>query len=376
MPHLHRLAGVFIVVAVLVGLLAPGSEPARSENRTDRDASTVPAARRGPEKPGQATPATDGAKPAVTPPAPPKPPTAQQVAAARTAKANELGMIPVFMYHRILKDTELSLDRSLEQFRDELTRLAEEGYVPVTAAEYASGRIALPAGRHPVVLTFDDASPSQLVLDAAGAPRGDTAVGILYEVARKHPGFRPVATMYVNKDPFQMGPKAKDGLRWLLQRGFEIGNHTNSHGSLATMSKDDVRQEIGRNQKMIHDLAGVNAITFAYPFGAAPKKQSWATKGDAEGAKWDFSAVFLAGWMPAPSPYDEAFDAEEVPRIRSEGKIGEDDCKQFCSTAWLDRLKENPEDRYTSDGDPATIAFPQSEQDRLPKKLAGSALAY
>jgi peptidoglycan/xylan/chitin deacetylase (PgdA/CDA1 family) len=375
-PHLHRLAGVFIICAVVGGLLAPG------EYRNQRDpARPTVAARAAAERSPDA--ARAGAVRATGSPAPPRPepsrtlrPSPRQLQAAAGVKANELGMVPVFMYHRVLKKPQASLDRSLKEFRKELTRLATEGYVPITAAEYVAGRIAVPAGRHPVVLTFDDAHPSHLAFDASGAPRGDTAVGVLMDVARQHRGFRPVATMYINREPFLMGPRAKDGLRWLVQRGFEIGNHTDGHANLAQLSKQKVREQVGRNQKLISDLTGRKASTFAYPFGARPRKTSWAREGSAKGADWDFDGVFLAGWMPAPSPFDEEFDAKEIPRIRSEGKIKEDDCKQYCSTAWLEWLKKHPEERYTSDGDPTTVAFPKSEDDRLPKKLTGSAMPY
>lgn len=373
MPHLHRLAGLFILCAVLVGLLTPNDHPGTSPRQNIRP-KAVAGGHGATAKP--AVSASKGPDPRTAEPARLPPPTQRQVAAAAATKANELGMIPVLMYHRILPKPADSLDRSLKEFKDEVTRLAEEGYAPVTAADYVAGRLDVPAGRHPVVLTFDDSYPSHLTFDAAGNPRGDTAVGILLEVARAHPGFRPVATMYLIKDPFMMGSKAKDGVRWLLQHGFEVGNHTLNHANLAGMSKSEIRKEVGGVQKVIGDLAGVDATTFAYPFGALPEKKSWVLHGEAEGAKWDFKGSFLAGWMPAPSPYDEEFDPEEIPRVRSEGKIKEGECTKYCSTAWLDYLEKHPEERYTSDGDPARIAFPKPEEDRLPKKLTAAALPY
>jgi hypothetical protein len=71
--------------------------------------------------------------------------------------------------------------------------------------------------------------------------------------------------------------------------------------------------------------------------------------------------MFLAGWKPADSPYASSFDPRQIPRIRDKGKIKEDDCQRYCSTAWLEWLAQNPDKRYTSDGNPATIAFPQDK---------------
>lgn len=77
------------------------------------------------------------------------------------------------------------------------------GYVPVTARRFASEWIGIPAGAHPVVLTFDDSTGGRFVLDATGRPAPGSAVGILLDIAKTHPSFRPVATFFVNGDPFR-----------------------------------------------------------------------------------------------------------------------------------------------------------------------------
>lgn len=62
--------------------------------------------------------------------------------------ANELGLVPVLMYHRIVPEPTSVYDRTPEDFRAELQRLADEDYVPVTTAELASGDLDLP--REPI----------------------------------------------------------------------------------------------------------------------------------------------------------------------------------------------------------------------------------
>jgi hypothetical protein len=106
-------------------------------------------------------------------------------------QANELGRIPVLMYHRIITTPVSVYDRTPDDFRAELERLARENYVPVTTAEMAAGRIDIPAGAHPVVLTFDDGDPTQITLGPDGKPAPNSAVRILLDVAAAHPGFRP-----------------------------------------------------------------------------------------------------------------------------------------------------------------------------------------
>jgi peptidoglycan/xylan/chitin deacetylase (PgdA/CDA1 family) len=293
--------------------------------------------------------------------------------AAAAAKANELGQVPVLMYHRIIDKPELALDRSTKEFREELVRLAQEGYVPITAGEFVTGHINVPAGKHPVVLTFDDSTPSHFSLDPQGRPKPGTAVAIIQEVARQYPGFRPTATFYLNKELFQLAGQEAAGLKWLQQNGFELGNHTLTHKDLSTLSKGEVQKEIAGIEDKVVSLTGTHTATLAYPFGSAPDKNAWAEKKD---GSYGFKGIFLAGWRPSLSPHDTDFDRLEIPRVRSEGKIAENDCKRYCSTAWLDELKAQPATRYTSDGDPGTITFPRADEDGLAKDLRARGRVY
>lgn len=373
-PQLHRLAVVLIVAAVAIGLLLPR---ARHEARTSR--AVVTGDRSGAT--GAGGHAARGPARAVPPSpaqaAPPKPAfdRARAAAAARAVSANELGEVPIMMIHRVMTKPQASLDRTPTQLYQEFTRLANENYVPITASEYARGWIDIPAGKHPVVLTFDDGSPTHLAFDASGNPRPDTAIGVIMRVAREHPGFRPVATFFVNQDPFAPGPAGPAAMKWLTQHGFEVANHTTHHQDLAHMSREAVAREIGTDQKAIIDATGVPPVTFAFPYGALGHLD-WADHGAASGAAWDFKGMFLAGWKPADSPFTKDYDPRLIPRIRDDGKIKKDGCDQFCSTAWLDWLDKNPDKRYTSDGNPVTVAVPQAKMIYLRAGFQDYACAY
>ncbi|WP_279339248.1 polysaccharide deacetylase family protein [Sphaerisporangium perillae] len=298
------------------------------------------------------------------------------MAKAAKAKANELGQIPVIMYHRVVLKPAGTDDRTPEQFRTELERLAKDGYVPITAKEYTTGKIAIPAGTHPVVLTFDDSSPSQLTLDGTGHPKPDTAVGILQEVSRKHPGFRPVATFYVIKDMFgTFGPEAQaQTLGWLRDNGFDIGNHTRDHLNLRGKSKEQVTDQIVAGHKLITSLIKDAPSTLALPYGNQPSTKDWAIRGGAGDVKYNYTGVFLAGYTPGASPFSKDFDPLGIPRIRAMDKVG--DCARFCSAAWLDWLSAHPDDRYTSDGDIKTVAFPKFKAPYVAQRFTKYTLPY
>ncbi|GAA0897201.1 polysaccharide deacetylase family protein [Pseudonocardia zijingensis] len=286
-----------------------------------------------------------------------QPPPAPAPVDPAQVQANELGRIPVLMYHRIVPTTESVYDRTPQDFRAELERLAREDYVPITTAELAAGRIDIPAGKHPVVLTFDDGDPTTITLGPDGAPAPGSAVGILLDVAGANPGFRPVASMYVNADPFGGGQAGAAALRWLHDNGFEIGNHTFGHTNLRTASAEKARQDIARGDRAIREaVPGYEPRTLALPFGARPRDPQLAARGEG----YDYSGVLLVGANPAPSPFTEDFAAQAIPRIRSQGPDGSE--AEFGSTVWLDKMAANPGSRYTSDGNPAVISFPTGKE--------------
>ncbi|MDI2027372.1 polysaccharide deacetylase family protein [Saccharopolyspora sp. TS4A08] len=288
----------------------------------------------------------------AAPPAPPPPPDPASVG------ANELGDVPVLMYHRITPAPTSVYDRTPADFRGELERLVREDYVPVTATEYATGKIDIPAGKHPVVLTFDDGSATQFTVDASGDPAPESAVGILLSVARANPGFRPVATMYVFNPPFEE-PTGRRSLTWLHDNGFEIGNHTLDHPNLGKVSSEQAQHEIAGMQKIITDaVPGLRVDSLALPLGMHPDEEALASDGSADGVTYHHTSVMLVGSNPAPSPFTADFDPANIPRIRSQGPTGED--ANYGSTVWLDKLAADPASRYTSDGDPAKTSAPNS----------------
>ena len=309
---------------------------------------------------------------ATSPSTPPSSAAAPATVDPATVDANELGVVPVLMYHRITAAPETVYDRTPGGFRAELVRLAREGYVPVTAADYVDGDLDLPAGAHPVVLTFDDGDPSQFSLDAAGSPVDGTAVSIMLEVAEEHPEFRPAATFFVNADPFG-DPGGSRTLPWLAAHGMEVGNHTATHVNLGETAPDQARRDILTQDKAIR-RTGLSPATLAYPFGATPDDPGLALHGSVGAEEYRYRGAFLVGANPAPSPYSADFAPAAIPRIRSQDATGQD--AAFCSTVWLDKLAAAPAERYTSDGDPGHVSFPRTANATPAARFADRARAY
>lgn len=308
-------------------------------------------------------------EPVAVPPAPvAAPETTAAPPDAAAAGANELGQVPILMYHQLSDAPVGEYDQTPAEFRAELDRLYREGYRPVTAAQYISGAMDIPAGTHPVVLTFDDSTGSQLRFAADGRPAADCAVGILEAFAAAHPDFPARATFYVTNDPFGGDTRA---LRWLAEHGYEIGAHTANHPDLSGLDATGVQRELADNVRAITAAAAGTAVrTMALPLGVAPADPGLAVAGSWGGTDYRFDAVMLVGANPAPSPF-AAVDPVAVPRIRSgPGAV------PFDSAYWLDALAADPGLRYTSDGDPERISFPRTSGHRPAARWASRANPY
>ncbi|UOZ10664.1 polysaccharide deacetylase family protein [Amycolatopsis sp. WQ 127309] len=289
-------------------------------------------------------------------------------ASARQAGSDELGRIPVLMYHRIVDRPKSVYDRTPADFTAELERLAAEDYVPVTTADLLARRLDLPAGTHPVVLTFDDGDPSAFALTPQGQPAAGTAVRILLDVAAAHPRFRPVASLYVNENPFG-GSDDGRALRWLAEHHFEIGNHTRRHTNLRSAPEGAVTSAIAEEDALIRQsVPGYRPTTLALPYGAHPRREELALHGPG----YSYDGALLVGAGPAPSPCSREFEPGSIPRIRSQSTGPE---AQYGSAHWLDVLASPKGRRYTSDGDPATVSYPRSEEAPAPA-CASAGLAY
>jgi peptidoglycan/xylan/chitin deacetylase (PgdA/CDA1 family) len=273
-------------------------------------------------------------------------------------------MVPVLMIHEIVPLPKRVYDRTPEAFRALLQRLWTEDYRPITAHDYVTGHIDIPAGKHPVVITLDDAYTNQAQIDAAGNPGADTALGIMEAFGREHPDFHPTATFYVNTYP---PPFVDDKvLPWLATHGYEIGAHTIDHANLHKLSDTQVQREIGGNIAEIDQaVPGYRVTTMATPFGADPVDRALTHDGQYQGVPYHLVGVMEVNPVPAPSPFAADFDPFKVPRAGFED-----------AAIPLDELARHPEMRYTSDGDPDTISFPAAAADKLAPAFADRARPY
>ncbi len=286
-------------------------------------------------------------------------------AAAGPPAPNELGRLMILEYHKI-DEPEERWTRTPENFRRDLETLYARGYRLVSLNALLDGRVDLPAGTTPVVLTFDDSSPGQFrYVEKNGTVEIDprSAVGILEAFAREKPDFGRAATFFVlpAADPpnrlFNQPEYAARKLQFLAAHGYEIGNHTLWHANLAKYPEGTVRAQIADAQAFIQrHVPEYRVRALALPHGAYPKNVAWARTGTAKGVTYQHDAILMVAGGAAASPFARAFDATRVPRIQGlEREL----------RYWLDWFDRNPGERFVSDGDPDVVTVPAGARDRL-----------
>ena len=282
---------------------------------------------------------------------------------------NELGRVMILEYHRI-DVPEDRWTRTPENFRRDLETLYARGYRLQRLTDLLDGKITVPAGTTPVILTFDDSSPGQFrYLERDGRHEIDPrcAVGILEAFIRERPDFGRGATFYVLPGAsrphrlFDQPEHATRKLRFLVEHGYEIGNHTLWHANLGKYDERVVRQQLAEAQVWIQrHVPGYQPRTLALPHGVYPRDVGWALSGSVNGTTYRHDAILMVAGGAAPSPFDRRFDPVRVPRIQA---------VERDLAYWLAYFDRNPGERFVSDGDPETLTFPAGRRDRLREPL-------
>jgi len=192
------------------------------------------------------------------------------------SSAEQCIKVPVLMYHAINRqDSDYS--RTPARFAHDLEFLYENEYKLTSIEELVTGTMR---ADKPVVLTFDDARDSQFHLDENNNIDSECAVGIMNEFCDSHPDFGKTAMFYVSFDSnAAFGQRSKVGwkLNYLLDNGYEIGNHTMWHDNLSLVSLDKLKETITTCRDELEKHLGemISRVkSFCFPYCAVPSSDS------------------------------------------------------------------------------------------------------
>lgn len=267
----------------------------------------------------------------------------------------------VLEYH-VIGDKEQRWTRTRENFRKDLQYLYSHGYYLIGLNELLDNRVRVPAGKTPVVLSFDDSNRTQFQFivgpDGAVVPDPKTAIGIVEDFAAQHPDFGKSALFCVlpGADPpndlFGQKEYRRQKLQYLAQHGYEIGNHTLWHANLSAISEKEIVRQLALATKAVLDLVpGYKINTFDPPFGSYPKDRALMLDGTFQGTSYHHRAVLKVGGGPLTAPNSRQTNYIETPRIQA---------IQSELDRWFGYFEKHPEERYVSDGDPDLVTFPAS----------------
>lgn len=307
---------------------------------------------------------------------------------------NELGVVPVFMYHNIVQEYGPGeegdvLYRTEAELRDDLQFLYDNNFYIITYREYIENRITAPAGKHPAVLVFDDSRPNQFYYDVAadGSVSTDphSAIGILEDFFSTHPDFGHTAMFGVIQiwcfdfEAPEQTPFCQQKLQWLVDNGYEVANHTKDHQDLSDVTTNVFLEKVGGTTLWLQEQTGQESASGAVvlPYGLFPNTDinsealdQWrmARNGfEYEGQHVQLISLLAAGAEPAPSPNSITFDPMSIARIGAKDEPLEGEGNLFLDY-WFSQFLARPDLLYTSDGNPDTITVPSvlpPEQDGL-----------
>jgi peptidoglycan/xylan/chitin deacetylase (PgdA/CDA1 family) len=297
------------------------------------------------------------------------------------ARPNELGVVPVLMYHAFTTDPGLTGPwvKTVDEFAADLQWLDDHQFSVISVREQIENRINVPAGKHPVILTFDDASAGQFLFDqdANGAylPRPASAVGVMEAFFAAHPDFGHTALFAVGPN-FCFSDSGTDQLNsydtcdakitWLAAHGYEIANHTLTRANLGDVTPDQFAEEVGGTVQWIDEQvsgSGNLSRVLILPYGGRPDpdhspdvfsmmKDGFSYKGE----RITLEGIVDVGGGPAFSPSSTWWDPGHIIRFNVDpDSLG----------YWFTAFTKGEVTLYTSDGDPDTVTVP----DPLPSTL-------
>jgi len=283
---------------------------------------------------------------------------------------NELGKVPIMMYHGIknIKNSETKYiggnvdkdgyTRTVEAFRNDLETYYKKGYRMIRLSDYINGNIDVEYGYSPIILTFDDGNENNIRvtgLDTDGNIIIDpnSAVGILEEYKKKYPDYNVTAIFFITNNLFNQPEYNEKIIKWLVDNGYEVGNHTQGHNNFSNIDSNKTQQVVGYMYNKLDSIIGdkyskIVALPFGSPYNKSHSNYQYILNGSYNGIEYETVAALRVGWEPEVSPFDKEFDKTFLKRCRAYDNNGLD----FDIEMNLRILDKN---RYISDGDKNTV---------------------
>lgn len=293
---------------------------------------------------------------------------------------NELGKVPIMMYHGIRKKTSTSTgtiggnvdkdgyNRTPDAFREDLEFYYQNGYRMIRLNDYINDFIDVELGYSPIILTFDDGNADNFKVigknnDGSLKFDPDSAIGILESFKEKYPDFKITATFFLTGALCNQPDYNEEIIKWLVENGYDVGNHTKTHLDIKKSTAERVQKEIAyvydELEKIIPDkYVKIIALPFGSPYKKTHENYKYVLETNYNDKTYKTDAALRVGWEPEVSPFSKSFDKTFLKRCRAY----DNNSKEFDITMVFNMLKKT---RFISDGEPDFITILESDKDKL-----------
>lgn len=291
---------------------------------------------------------------------------------------DEMGWVPIMMYHEIFdrKNSETQFtggnvdadgyNRTSEALRADLEFYYSNDYRFVRLQDYINGSIDVEAGKSPIILTFDDGNigncrvtgrdtNGKIIIDP------NCAVGIMEDFKKTHPDAHITATFFLNGSLFRQAEYNIEIMQWLVNNGYDIGNHTKSHINFDDAAPREAIAEVGYMYKKFDEIipgqyVKILSLPYGIPTDPDADIRDYIDTITYEGVNYVTEGVLAVGWTCEYSCFDVDLDTRMIKRCRAYNNNGE--------AFDIDQVFQNilPGHRFVSDGDPNTIVIPRKQK--------------
>ena len=291
-------------------------------------------------------------------------------------KVDELGEVPIMMYHGIQdkknSDTNYTggnidkdgYQRTKEAFINDLEFYYNNEYRMIRLTDYIDGNINVELGKSPIILTFDDGLSNNMKVNGVDEEGNliidpNCAVGILEAFKEKYPDYNVTATFFINGGLFNQVEYNEKIINWLIENGYDIGNHTYSHVNFIKVNSLETQKEVGKLYETLESIipnkyVNIIALPFGSPYSINHENMKYIFNTTYNGKTYESKAALRVGWKAESSPFHADFNSKFLKRIRAYDNNG----AEFDIEMNFKLLEET---RYISDGNIEKIVIPEKK---------------
>jgi peptidoglycan/xylan/chitin deacetylase (PgdA/CDA1 family) len=258
-----------------------------------------------------------------------------------------VGEILVLCYHALSEKFPASLSVSPDAFRDQLEMLVGRRYRGTTF----SSAISEPRDGRVVAITFDDAYRSVVrlalpIMADYGLP-GTVFAPTAYIGADRPMRWPGIDRWHGTPHEDELIPCSWPELEQLVQAGWEVGSHTQTHPRLPELPDGELMAELSGSRRACEERLGMPCRSIAYPYGAVNQRVVDATAAAGYSFAAGLPGSFRTPFAPLRWPRVGVYHRDSPWRFRL--KAGNFTRSLRGTAAWsmLDRVRERDDGSVT-----------------------------